>query len=316
MDILTRIRHKVRPLKLSDAIDLVAKMVQAGPRRPHWYDSPIQDLIDTIGDLPIQDVTEDHILAWHNALKTRPHQRQPGKTLSPWTTDSYGRAVRAMFNHLVEAGLLEVSPAAHLVLPRLPAKKKKAIDDDAIDRMIAASEAQARDHALVLMLRDTGVRVGELCSMVVDNIEIQDGLGRVLVTDDKTHISRFAYFGEETARALARYLRSRPHDAPAYLWLSLKGPEPLSTSGVYQLLERVADRAGVDSRWNPHAFRHALAKRLLEGGMNHVAVQKILGHADVVTTLAMYVQYDEDELARMYLKAVGHSSPSSASQGT
>lgn len=307
MSILRKVINIVNPLTLSDALGLVVKLIQTGPKRPHWYDSPVQDLIDAIGDVPIQDVTADQIQGWYNDLKVRPHQRIPGKTLSPWTVDSYGRAIRAFFNHLVDAGLLDVSPAASLKLPRLPAKKKKAIDEDDLDRMIAASEATARDHAIVLMLRDTGVRVGELCSMVVDNVEVDGDVGRVLVTDDKTHITRYAYFGAEAAEALARYLRSRPHDAPAYLWLSLRGSDPLTTSGVYQLLERVAGRAGVASRWNPHAFRHALAKRLLDGGMNHVAVQKILGHADVVTTLAMYVQYDEDELARLYLRAVaGH----------
>lgn len=302
------VKIRLKHLKLTEAIDLVAQMVQRGPRRPHWYDAPIADLAEVIGDKYIDQVTDNDVQDWYTALRLRPNRRRPDHLLSPWTVDSYGRAVRSFFNHLVSAGLLDQSPAARLVLPRLPAKRKKAIDDDDIARLVAAAEATARDHALVLILRDTGVRVGELVSIMVDNIEIRDaGLGRVLVTDEKTHISRYVYFGAEASRALRRYLRSRPYDAPAHLWLSSKGPDPLTTSGVYQLLERVAQRAGVHERWNPHAFRHALAKRLLDGGMNHVAVQKIMGHADVVTTLAMYVQYDEAELARLYLKAVeGH----------
>jgi site-specific recombinase XerD len=296
------------PITLSQAIDLVAVNKQTGRKRPHWFDSPVRGLIEVVGDKPITEVTPGDIHQWWDHLRTRAHQRQPSKHLSLWTIDSYGRQVRAFFNELVRMGHLDQSPAHQLKLPRLPTKAKKEIDQNDIQKMIDASEYNARDNAMILVLRDSGVRVGELVDMTVDGLTIKGDHGRILITDEKTHTARYAFLGPQALEAIRRYIRSRPHDAPDWLWLShnRSGAKParLTKSGVYQALERVAERAGVDKNWNPHAFRHALAKRLVKEGAPAKIVQGILGHSDITTTLNMYVIFDDDELAEYHRRLV------------
>jgi site-specific recombinase XerD len=295
------------PITLSKGLEIVEDITTKGRKRPHWFAGPVRNLIEFLGDVPVRDVTPDDIIAWYDWLRQKPHERQPGKKLSPWTVDSYGRQIRSYFNHLVRAGHLDASPARRLRLPRLPAKGKKEIDEDALERMVRHSEFNPRDHAIVLLLRDSGCRVGELVSMQVGDLlfeEVGDKLrGRAIIFDDKTMTSRYAYFGNDACLALQRYLRVRHHDAPEDLWLTHSG-EPISKSGVYQALKRIGKRAGVD-HFNPHAFRHAMAKRLVNNGTPHKVIQDLLGHRDITTTLNMYVRYDDDELADQHQRYSG-----------
>lgn len=295
------------PYRLSNELAFVIERMTTGRRPPHWYTTPVESLISFLGDVPAAEVKPDDVLAWYDWLKARPSARDPTGALSPWTVDSYGRSVKAFFNHLVEAGHLPQSPARRLRLPRLPPKGKKEISPDDIEKMVRLSEASARDHALVLILRDSGCRVGELVTMQASGLILEDInghlRGRALIYDDKTHTSRFIYFGHEACLALQRYLRTRLNGGER-LWLTHAG-EPITRSGIYQSLKRLGRRAGVE-HFNPHAFRHALAKRLVNRGTPHKVLQDILGHADISTTLNMYVSYDDDELADQHQKYAGY----------
>jgi integrase len=103
-------------------------------------------------------------------------------------------------------------------------------------------------------------------------------------------------------KALQIYIDARPTTYDE-LWLSHRFT-PLRKDGIYQILERIAKRAGVD-RFNPHAFRHALAKRLVARGTPMKAVADLMGHEDVTTTMTMYVTYDDEELDAIHKKYSG-----------
>jgi integrase/recombinase XerD len=291
------------PVTLSRALRIVEDITTTGKRRPHWFRVPVETLIDYVGDVRACDVTPEQVIAWHASLRDAPNRYKPGQRLSPWTVDSYGRAVKSFFNHLVKAGHIDASPARRLLLPRLPAKGKKDIDDGDIDRLIAVADLGGpRDLAIVLTLRDAGCRVGELVSMTAHGVRISENggemRGRAIVESEKTHAARYVYLGDEACQALRRYLRARGPNVPDALWLSRAGT-PLTGSGVYLLLKRLGKRAGVQ-QFSAHAFRHALARRLVLNGAPPKAVQEILGHADVSTTLNMYVRLEPDDLERFH----------------
>lgn len=297
------LKNLMHPLTLSRALDVVHNIVGKNGEDPHWFHVPVEDLVRLVGDKPVGEVTAADLRRWYEWVKNRPSRKDPSKRLSPWTVDHYGRALKSFFSHLHAVGHIEDNPACHLHLPSLPEKSKKEIGAGDIEKMVAKSRFDVRDHAIVLILRDSGVRVSGLVSMRISGVHVEENgegklAGRAFV-ESKGYKSRWIFFGDAACRAVQLYIESRPHDAPDELWLSKRGGTPLTTSGIYQLLHRVADRAGVD-RWNPHAFRHALAKRLLEEGANPEMVRRILGHKDVHTTLSMYVTYDEVELQEKY----------------
>lgn len=296
------------PITLSRGLEIVVEITHKGRKRPHWYDKPISYLIQHLGDIPVADVTTDDVIAWYDWIKQKENDRKPGQVISPWTVDSYARSVKSYFNHLVTAGHIETSPARRLRLPRLPPKGKKEISDSDIALMIQHSEMSPRDHAIVLVLRDSGCRVGELISIQVSGLKIVENEGRLhgraVISDNKTMKSRFIFFNHEASLAVKRYIRVRHHDAPEALWLTITG-RAISDNGVYQILKRIGKRAGVE-HFNPHAFRHALAKRLVNNGTPHRIIQDILGHTDITTTLSMYVNYDDEELARHHSHFTGY----------
>lgn len=295
---LTTLVRMLRPLTLSRALEVVKHVQSQNGRSPDWFDIPVEELIGLFGDLPVTDINPSHIDQWYRYIKQRPHRRKPGQTLSPWTIDHYGRALKAFFGHLLDMGHIDTLPTRRLKLPKLPRAGKRDISLDDIEKMVRASRRDWRDHAIVLVLKDSGVRVSGLVSMTTYGLEIEskDGRkrGRALV-EAKGNKRRWIFFRHNAAEAIEMYLSYRPDNRHDALWLSKRGGTPLTRSGVYQMLERVAGRAGVE-KFNPHGFRHALAKRLIDRGANPELVRDILGHEDVTTTLSMYVNYDEQEL--------------------
>ena len=122
------------------------------------------------------------------------------------------------------------------------------------------------------------------------------GADRVREKGDKT---RKVCFGEVTKIALQAWLVVRPRDKWGdVVFVGKRGP--LTPSGVYRVLERLASTGGVEGRFNPHSFRHALARRLLRHGADMGIVSQILGHSDMETTHRFYARWTEDELSERH----------------
>jgi integrase/recombinase XerD len=290
------------PVTLSRGLDIIEEISPKGRRPEHWCRYPVQSLIEHIGNIPVRDVTPEHIKSWLAHTQNRPSNRNPDGKLSHYTVRSYAKALQTYFNRLRDVGHIETSPAFGLRLPKLPKKSKKEISQEELDLMIQYSDKNPRDRAIVLTLRDSGCRVGGLVTMTVEALhfeEFEDDNGEMLwrgraLVHEKMNKMRYIYFGHQCALAIQRYLLIRHHDAPDNLWLTHAG-KPITTWGVYQVLKRIAATAGVKT-FNPHSFRHAAAKRLLLNGAPPRIVQEILGHEDVTTTMNLYVQFDEKEL--------------------
>lgn len=309
---LQRFFRKVVRMKLSQGLDVVLKVARRGRgerRSDYWFRVAVGSLIDCIGDKRLDNVTPDDIQSWYESLQTAMSTTNPDRHLSPYTVDSYARAVRAYFNRLVDMGHLDKSPY-QLRLAKLPKKPRKDIPQDDIALMVQYSKKNIRDHALVLLLRDSGARVGELLTMQASEVQITENEegrmeGVAPVYGEKMAKHRYIMFGHDACAALKEYMDIRPYNAPDTLWLG-KGINPLTPSGVYQMLRRIGKAAGV-KRFNPHAFRHALAKHMLNNNTPIPIMAEILGHEDPQTTITMYIQIDSDELKKMYRRYVGYT---------
>ncbi len=174
-------------------------------------------------------------------------------------------------------GELDVSPMATLRPPHVPPKPVPVIPDDVVESLLAVCEkdrarksarAQSpnrpnekqfearRDAALIRTLFDTGMRVGELVGIEVDDLDWRYDVFHVTGKGDK---QRACPFGDKTANSLRRYLRARAQHSFAAkdaFWLGRLGP--LTVSGVAQMLERRCQQAYV-GRLHPHQFRHTFA---------------------------------------------------------
>jgi integrase/recombinase XerD len=234
--------------------------------------------------------------------------------LSPYTINSYARGLKAYFSHLEKIGHIEKSPAKSLRLPKLPKTSKNAISDDDLNKMLNYAMRSLRDYAIILVLRDSGCRVGELVTMRVDSLHFEkisiqgknifvlpedatefEYRGKATIYAEKTNEYRQIFFQHEACTAVLRLLETRLPNSPPELWLSERNEEPLQRSGVYQRLKKIGAKVGAKT-FNPHAFRHRLAKKMKERRVDPEIISRFLGHKDVSTYLSIYGTTKDSEL--------------------
>ena len=189
--------------------------------------------------------------------------------------------IKTFFAWCVKRGYLERSPADHLTKPKLErGGRSMAMARDDLARLVGAADGRPRDLAVLLFLADTGCRVGELVALCVCDVCLEKCEAHV---NGKTG-GRAVDFTERTARAVEAWLTSRD------------GPEDtlfgMTANGVRKMLERLAERAGVTGRCNPHSIRHLVGQNWLDQGANLEIVRQKLGHRDIAVTAMFYAHQD------------------------
>lgn len=272
-----------------------------------WYRLRLRSLVEVLGDLEVTAVSAADLRRWKAALVEResrwvahPSRPEVQGGLSPWTLHGYVRAVRRFFRWLVREGVISQDPAALLDLPPLPDEPPKAVSRADLKRILEAARASgARDYALVCFLADTGCRVGGLVGLRLADVDLER---RRAVVREKgrggKRRARTVFFGEETAAALAAWLKVHP--GGEYVFVGQRGP--LTEGGVYQVLRRLARLAGVRGRFNPHAFRHGWARGALEAGADLGTVAQLLGHRSIAVTHQFYARWADEELAQRHAR--------------
>lgn len=259
-----------------------------------WYRRRLFDLADFLGGVApgtsqgcdVAAVTITDLRRWRVALVER-------ATLSVHTLHGYVRAARRFFRWLEIEGLLVRSPASRLELPRLPRGQVKGIEHDDLRKMLEAAKDCPRDLALCWFFYSTAARVGGVVNLCLGDVHLERGMAYVTEKGNKT---RPVFLLPEAVCALRAWLVVRPSLADEHVFVGLRGP--LGTSGVYQVLKRLAKRAGVESGWNSHAFRHRRARDWQAAKVSLGVVSQLLGHADVSVTANIYGRMPENELQR------------------
>ncbi|MEN2744732.1 tyrosine recombinase XerC [Sinomonas halotolerans] len=234
--------------------------------------------------------------------------KQNAAGLSRATLARRTAALRAFSAWAVREGLLEADPATRLAAPRrgkhLPDVLHRDQMERALDSLTAASEdggpVAVRDLALVELLYATGVRVGELVGLDVDDVD----LGRRTVTVlGKGNKQRTVPFGVPAAGALSRWLACRHalagEGSGAALFLGVRGRR-LGQRQARVVVDRTLEALGDTSARGPHALRHTAATHLLDGGADLRSVQEVLGHASLATT-QLYTHVSVERLRKSYL---------------
>jgi integrase/recombinase XerD len=153
-----------------------------------------------------------------------------------------------------------------------------------VDQPDRTTRLGRRDQAMLELLYATGLRVSELVSLQMQQIDFK---GNYLTVKGKGSKVRAVPFGRWAREKLLGYLRevktSSTRDSSPFLFTTRSG-KPLTRQGFWKLIRRYALAAGIDKRVTPHMLRHSFATHLLEGGADLRAVQSMLGHADISTT--------------------------------
>ena len=203
-----------------------------------------------------------------------------------------------------DPGAALASPRGHRSLPPvLRREETRLLLDAAAERAVGDGPTRSRDLAVLELLYATGVRVGELCGLDVDDLDDQRRVVRVL---GKGRKERVVPYGVPAQEALDRWRRvgrpalARPGSGAA-LFLGVRGGR-LDQRAVRTLVHaRLADVPGAPDL-GPHGLRHTAATHLLEGGADLRSVQELLGHSSLATT-QLYTHVSAERLRAAYLQA-------------
>jgi integrase/recombinase XerD len=212
--------------------------------------------------------------------------------------------VRTFHRFVVREGLLEDDPTAGVVRPRLPRALPHPLTVGEVAGILEAPRTEEpaglRDRAILELLYGAGLRVSELTSLDVDDLDLEAASVRVLGKGGK---ERDVPVGRMARDAVAAYLtRGRPALAGprsrAALFLNARGGR-LTRQSCSRLLDAHARASGIRRTVTPHDLRHSFATHLLEGGADVRVVQELLGHASVATT-QIYTLVTSEHLRTAY----------------
>jgi len=245
------------------------------------------------------------------------NEKDADSPLRPMTAVLHHGILHNFFAWMVRYGYLDISPMESVPKPRASRDQLQVFEKEQFARLLDAARKgrePKRNVAMLLLLMDTGMRVGELCGLRLCDIELK-GINRCRVTG-KGNKQRDVYFGATTSRAVHAYLRDHPaaseqvadgnFASKTHFLLSSTGAhrgEPMTPVGVHRVIQTLGQRAGIQGvRCSPHTLRHTFATWFIRNGGNQQALQAILGH----TTPAMsqfYVNLAQADVREQHRRA-------------
>jgi integrase/recombinase XerD len=240
------------------------------------------------------DLSESHVTGWL--------QRRLNDGLQASSLRQHVVALKLWCRWLHQEAMLASDPAAAIDSPKHHPKLPETMGEDTVAVLLnaipegSAEPLDVRDRAMLELMYASGLRVSEVTSVRLEELQLPQRLIRVTGKGNKT---RLVPFGQAAAAALDRYLtRARPALVRArtrsFVFLSVRGGA-LTTERVRQIIRQRAAAAGIEQRVWPHLMRHSFATHLLGNGADLRVIQEMLGHADIGTT-QIYTHVDQKRL--------------------
>jgi site-specific recombinase XerD len=252
-----------------------------------WYTNNY-DIPSDIGKVTTQHLRE--FLAYLRDTEHRFNSNCPRakKPINSTTIQKYYRALSSLINFLIREEILEYNPLTKIKVPRAEKKVIKALSCKEVNQIIMVimgipnTYEGKRNKAIILVLVDCGLRLGELLNLKLPDINMEQ---QILKVDGKTG-ERVVRFGATTSKALKKYLKTRAsiNGHIDKLWITAKGVA-LKDSSVETLFIALSRKVGIHI--NPHLLRHTFATLWLRNGGDSLMLQRLLGH----TTLMMTNRY-------------------------
>lgn len=257
----------------------------------------LKEYLEQQGIVKVQEVSETSLNSYVLFLE------KEGKAAS--TVSRYIASFKGFFEYCLKHGVITSDPAERLRPPKVEKKFPQILTISETQRLMegpdGASSKGIRDKAMLELLYATGIRVSELISLKMSDVNLAM---EYVICHEKSK-DRIIPFGSTAREALVVYLEKTREDMlndseSDYLFVNCSG-KPMSRQGFWKLIKHYAEKAGIEKEITPHTFRHSFAAHLLENGADVQSVQKMMGHADVSTT-QMYVEMQAGNVRDVYKK--------------
>jgi len=256
-----------------------------------FYRYTIKHMLDTVGK-HIKRITTDDIRLY---IADYPKRNNASKV----TINNIRRNLSSFFGWLENENIIIKSPMRRIKNIKVGQVVKETYSDEMLEKMRKECKT-LRDAAILNFLASTGLRVGELVSLNIADIDFQNREFTVLGKGNK---ERRAYFDIRAKVALMDYLNSRDDDNPALFVAAQKPHERLNIGSIEATMRNMGKRLGI-GRIHPHKFRRTLATIAIDRGMPIEQVQQLLGHSKIDTTMG-YAMVNQSNVKNSHRKYIG-----------
>ena len=215
-------------------------------------------------------------------------------------------SIKAFFHYLESEGILSEGISGVLKAPKIEKKIPEILSMEEVVRLLEQPSGntpkEIRDKAMLELLYATGIRVSELISLQLTDVNMRAGS---IICRDRNK-ERIIPFGKAAKKALTKYLNGTREEmlenkkADA-LFVNCSG-QPMSRQGFWKLIKYYAKKADIKADITPHTLRHSFAAHLVENGADLKSVQEMLGHSDISTT-QIYANLNYHHIREVYAKA-------------
>lgn len=257
-------------------------------------------------DFKLESVTPSDVREYRQYLQT-----EQGFKAS--TVNRKLASLSALMDWALQSGRISADPTAKMKYVKKAAQSPKWLDKQqqyALQRVVEKDLQLAqlrypkrwvtrrRDASIVNFMLNTGLRLGEVISLKLDDVEISERKGKVLVRRGKGNKERVVPLNAEAREAVSEWLKVRPASSSQVLWLPVESgaDEGLTPRAVQRVLKRYGQEVGIENL-TPHVLRHSFAKNLANKGVGVEKIALLLGHENLNTT-QIYIKPDFKDLER------------------
>lgn len=231
---------------------------------------------------------------------------EENKRLSPKSMARSLVSIRMFYRFLISEGAIEHNPTSLMSIPKMHQYLPDVLTRNEVDILLNQPAIHTvlgkRDKAILELLYATGLRVTELTSLKINNINMEAGYVRTLGKGSK---ERIIPMGSKSIDSIKIYLNSArgellKNQRFSHLFLNSRG-KPLTRQGIWKIIKNYTLKACINKTVTPHTLRHSFATHLLEGGADLRSVQIMLGHSDIATT-QIYTHVARERLKMIHEK--------------
>ncbi|NIQ38047.1 MAG: site-specific tyrosine recombinase XerD [Proteobacteria bacterium] len=246
----------------------------------------------------LERVSKLDVLSFTVALRKR--------GLSERSVARFQVTLRNLYRFLTSENLLSENPLEALESPKLTKKLPHVLSEEEVERLLDQPDPSTpvgfRDKTMLEVLYATGLRVSEIISLRLDQVNLDIGCVRIVGKGDRERIVPIGAVAQELLRVYLQEVREQilKGRAATYVFVTPRAGK-MTRQGFWKIIKKYGLRAGIKGRLTPHTLRHCFASHLLDRGADLRSVQALLGHVDISTT-QIYTHVSRERLKILHQK--------------
>ena len=227
-------------------------------------------------------INREHILNYINEINNN--------SINPRSQARILSSIKSLYNFLIFDNQIKNNPCKHIKSPKIGSKIPEILTVEEIDFIIESidlsKENGERNRAIIECLYSCGLRVSELVSLKISNIEYDDNIIKVIGKGNKQRIIPLSKTLKKYLQNYIQYIRSKqkPNKENIDIVFLNRRNKQMSRVMIFNIIKQQTNLAGIKKNVSPHTLRHSFATHLVEGGADLRVVQEMLGHANITTT--------------------------------